>query len=73
MPFILRSVTLAGVDSVYCPIKNRQEAWNRLTTDLDLECLEKMIKVLTLNDVVKTSENMLNNKTHGRIVIDVNA
>lgn len=73
MPFILRSITLAGVDSVYCPIKKRQEAWNRLTTDLDLEHLEKMIKVLTLNDVVKTSESMLNNKTHGRIVIDVNA
>jgi acrylyl-CoA reductase (NADPH) len=73
MPFILRGITLAGVDSVYCPIKNRQEAWKRLSTDLNLEHLEKMTKVLTLNDVLKASENMLNNKTHGRIVIDVNA
>ena len=73
MPFILRGITLAGVDSVYCPIKNRKEAWKRLSTDLNLEHLEKMTKVLTLNDVIKASENMLNNKTHGRIVIDVNA
>ena len=73
MPFILRGITLAGVDSVYCPIKNRKEAWKRLSTDLNLEHLEKMTKVLTLNDVLKASENMLNNKTHGRIVIDVNA
>ena len=40
---------------------------------LNLEHLEKMTKVLTLNDALKASENMLNNKTHGRIVIDVNA
>ncbi|MDC3024504.1 oxidoreductase [Alphaproteobacteria bacterium] len=73
MPFILRGITLAGVDSVYCPIKIRKEAWQRLSNDLNFEHLEKMIKVLPLKDVIKTAESMLNNKTYGRIVIDVNA
>ena len=73
MPFILRGVTLAGVDSVYCPIKNREKAWERLAMDLNLEHLEKMTKVLSLNDVVSSAEDMLKNKTYGRMVVDVNA
>ena len=73
MPFILRGVTLAGVDSVYCPIKNRNEAWRRLAVDINIEHLEKMIKMITLNDVTNVAKNMLSNNTHGRIVIDVNA
>ena len=72
MPFILRGITLAGVDSVYCSIKQREKAWQRLATDLNLEHLEKMTKVIALNDVIKTAEDMLNNKTYGRIVIDIN-
>ena len=73
MPFILRGVTLAGVDSVYCSIKNRNEAWRRLAADINIEHLEKMIKMITLNDVTNVAKNMLSNNTHGRIVIDVNA
>ena len=71
MPFILRGVTLAGVDSVYCPIKNRNEAWRRLAADINIEHL-KMIKMITLNDVTNVAKNMLSN-LYGRIVIDVNA
>ena len=72
MPFILRGITLAGVDSVYCSIKQREKAWKRLATDLNVEHLEKMTTVITLNEVIKTAEDMLNNKTYGRIVVDVN-
>ena len=72
MPFILRGITLAGVDSVYCSIKQREKAWKRLVTDLNVEHLEKMTTVITLNEVIKTAEDMLNNKTYGRIVVDVN-
>ena len=73
MPFILRGVTLTGVDSVYCPIKNREKAWERLAMDLNLEHLEKMTKVLSLNDVVSSAQDMLDNKTYGRMVVDVYA
>ena len=72
MPFILRGITLAGVDSVYCSIKQREKAWKRLVTDLNVEHLEKMTTVITLNEVIKTADDMLNNKTYGRIVVDVN-
>ena len=73
MPFILRGVTLAGVDSVYHSIQGRNEAWQRLSDDLNFEHLEKMTKVITLNNVEQTAQGMLENKTYGRIVVDVNA
>ena len=73
MPFILRGVTLVGVDSVYCPTKQRSEAWQRLANDLDSNHLEKMTTIISLNDVKDAAENMLKNKSYGRIVVDVNA
>ena len=73
MPFILRGITLVGVDSVYCPIKDRYKAWQRLEDDLNLEHLENMTKLLSLTDAIKAAEDMLNNKSYGRIVVDVNA
>ena len=73
MPFILRGVTLVGVDSVYHSIEGRTEAWKRLTDDLNFEHLEKMIKTITFRDIEQTARNMLENKTHGRIVLDVNS
>ena len=72
MPFILRGVTLTGVDSVYCPMKYRIEAWQRLGKDLSLDSLEKMTTTISLHDVIEASENMLKNNSYGRIVIDVN-
>jgi acrylyl-CoA reductase (NADPH) len=73
MPFILRNVTLAGVDSVYCPIEERIVAWDRLAKDLNLDHLDSMISTITLSEVVSTANNMLSGKTHGRIIVDVNA
>ena len=73
MPFILRSVTLAGVDSVYCPIEERIVAWERLAKDLNLENLDSMISTISLSEVVSSAHNMLSGKTYGRIIVDVNA
>ncbi len=72
MPFILRAVSLIGVDSVYHPIEGRKEAWLRLEKDLNLEHLTKMTQVISLYDVDQAAKNMLENKTFGRIVVDVN-
>ena len=72
MPFILRGVTLAGVDSVYCPIKDRINAWKRLASDLNMDQLNEMISTVPLSEVVDSTHNMLSGKTHGRIIVDVN-
>ena len=72
MPFILRGVSLLGVDSVYHPIEGRIEAWMRLEKDLNLEHLTKMTQIISLEDVDQVAKNMLENKTFGRIVVDVN-
>ena len=71
MPFILRGVSLIGIDSVYHSIEGRKEAWKRLENDLNLEHLTKMTQVISLDEVDKVTKNMLENKTFGRIVVDV--
>lgn len=73
MPFILRGVTLVGVDSVYCPLDDRIVAWKRLATDLNLDHLESMTSTVALSEVYDTAHNMLSGKTHGRIIVDVNS
>ncbi len=73
MPFILRGVTLAGIDSVMCPKPRRIEAWNRLAADLNLDHIEAMTSEISLADVVATAPKQLEGQTRGRIVVDVNA
>ncbi|MBG0510867.1 oxidoreductase [Agrobacterium sp. MOPV5] len=70
-PFILRGVTLAGVDSVMCPKPDRLEAWSRLSTDLDMGKLEKMITTVPLSEVVETAPKFLDGAVRGRIVVPV--
>ena len=72
-PFILRGVTLAGVDSVMCPRPLRLEAWQRLTTDLDMSKLEVISQAIGLNDVVSTATRLLDGQVRGRVIVDVNA
>ncbi len=72
-PFILRGVTLAGVDSVMCPRPLRLEAWQRLTTDLDMSKLEVISQEIGLNDVVSTATRLLDGQVRGRVIVDVNA
>ncbi|MGD9918254.1 MAG: MDR family oxidoreductase [Paenirhodobacter sp.] len=71
-PFILRGVTLAGVDSVMCPKPDRLAAWGRLARDLDLAKLEEMTTELPLAEVVDTAAKFLDGAIRGRIVIPVN-
>ena len=72
-PFILRNVTLAGVDSVMRPLVDRKEAWSRLATDLDLDLLESMTERAGLSDVIGLGEKIVAGQVRGRVVIDVNA
>ena len=73
MPFILRGVTLAGIDSVYRPKADRIEAWDRLARDLDISVIESLMKVIPLSETIDTAPDQLAGKTRGRIVVDVNS
>jgi acrylyl-CoA reductase (NADPH) len=70
-PFILRGVTLAGVDSVSCPKPRRIAAWNRLARDLDLVKLDALTMTRPLEDVVQLAPEILAGKVRGRIVLEV--
>lgn len=72
-PFILRGVTLAGIDSVMRPAPDRVEAWGRLARDLDLGKLEAMTSTATLADLPRLAAEILDGKVRGRVVVDVNA
>jgi acrylyl-CoA reductase (NADPH) len=73
MPFILRGVTLAGVDSVYCPKPRRIEAWNRLAQDLDISHIDMMTSEISLEDAIAVASDQMAGKTRGRVVVNVNA
>ena len=72
-PFILRGVTLAGVDSVMRPTADRIEAWTRLARDLDLGKLDAMTSRAGLGDLPRLGAEIVDGKVRGRIVVDVNA
>jgi len=71
-PFILRGVTLAGIDSVMRPLEDRIEAWKRLAIILDPEVFDDVSKVISLSDVVETATDLLAGKVRGRVVVDIN-
>jgi acrylyl-CoA reductase (NADPH) len=71
-PFILRGVTLVGVDSVMCPAPRRLEAWSRLAVDLDLGRLDAMSRHVGLTEVPGLAADILDGKIRGRLVVDVN-
>ncbi|MGD8619897.1 MAG: MDR family oxidoreductase, partial [Gammaproteobacteria bacterium] len=70
-PFILRGVTLAGVESVMCPRPLRLEAWERLARDLDVSKLETMSREIGLSEVIDTAPSLLQGKVRGRVAVDV--
>ena len=70
-PFILRGVTLVGVESVMCPRPQRIEAWERLASDLDISKLEAISQVIGLSEAIATAPSLLEGKVRGRIVVDV--
>lgn len=71
-PFILRGVTLAGIDSVMCPTPDRLEAWRRLGSDLDIEKLGVISRSIGLSEVMPFATKLINGGVKGRIVVDVN-
>lgn len=73
LPFILRNVTLAGIDSVNAPQQVRLQAWARLATDLDLDKLASATSVIALAEVPGIANQVLQGQVRGRMVVDVNA
>ncbi|PBJ12553.1 Acrylyl-CoA reductase AcuI [Pseudomonas ogarae] len=73
LPFILRNVTLAGIDSVNAPQAVRLQAWSRLAQDLDLSKLARTTQMVGLAEVPAVAARVLEGKVRGRTVVDVNA
>jgi acrylyl-CoA reductase (NADPH) len=71
-PFILRGVTLAGIDSVMRPTPDRVEAWTRLARDMDRAKLDAMTTDATLTDLPRLAADIMEGKVRGRVVVDVN-
>lgn len=71
MPFILRGVTLVGIESVMCPKPKRLEAWRRLSEDLNIDHLTKMSSEIGLSEVIPTSSSLLKGVIKGRLIVDV--
>jgi acrylyl-CoA reductase (NADPH) len=72
-PFILRGVTLYGIDSVMAPLEKRQAAWQRLATDLDRAKLAAITKEVGLAEALAAAPDILAGKVRGRLVVNVNA
>ena len=70
-PFILRGVSLLGVDSVICPRPIRNEAWGRLESGLDRGKLEGMTREIGLADVISVAGTILEGRVRGRIVVKI--
>lgn len=72
MPFILRGVSLRGVDSVWCPNPRRIVAWERLVTDIPDFALNKINRVIKLEEVPHYTKEILHGRVQGHLVVDVN-
>jgi len=73
LPFILRGVSLLGVDSVMAPRDKRIEAWSRLATDLDKSLFADMVRVEPMSNLPALANDIIKGQIQGRVVIDVNA
>ena len=70
-PFILRSVSLLGINSVMRPIADRQQAWRRLESDLDRGKLASMTTEIGLADVFEAARSIVEGRVRGRIVVKI--
>ncbi|VVQ09235.1 Acrylyl-CoA reductase AcuI [Pseudomonas fluorescens] len=68
-PFILRGITLAGIDSVMRPRQDRIDAWNRLDRDLDRQLLERITQTVALKDIIPMARQLLAGQVRGRLVV----
>lgn len=72
-PFILRGVTLAGIDSAQCPRESRLQIWQRLATEWHVEDLEKIVRKISLDEIPANAADMLAGKTFGRTLVQPTA
>jgi acrylyl-CoA reductase (NADPH) len=70
-PFILRGVSLHGIDSVQMPMPRRRQAWQRLAQDLDIGKLSKLTTVMPLSGVRNAASDILAGKVRGRLVVEI--
>jgi acrylyl-CoA reductase (NADPH) len=70
-PFILRGVSLLGIDSVMCPLPLRQEAWRRLAADLERSKIAAMTSEIGLADVIAAGRRIVDGQVRGRIVVKI--
>ncbi len=71
MPFILRGVSLRGVDSAWCQMDRRKEAWQRLAREMPLELLQEISRTAPLQEVPELSEKILRGEIRGRVVVEL--
>jgi acrylyl-CoA reductase (NADPH) len=71
-PFILRGVSLLGIDSVMAPQELRKPAWDRLARDLDAAALDRISTVVGLSEAINAASDIVAGKIRGRVVVDVN-
>lgn len=71
MPFILRGVTLAGIDSVMAPLPKRQRAWDRLARDLDVALLERMVEEVPMEQAIAKAQQLMAGQVRGRVVVRI--
>jgi acrylyl-CoA reductase (NADPH) len=71
-PFILRGVSLLGIDSVMAPRPPRLAAWQRLARDLDPQALESIVRDIPLGEAIAAAGELMDGTVRGRIVVDVN-
>jgi len=70
-PFILRGVSLLGIDSVMAPLALRQEAWSRLVKDLDIAKLEALSTEIGFDGIVDAAHSIIDGKVRGRVVVNM--
>jgi acrylyl-CoA reductase (NADPH) len=70
-PFILRGVSLLGIDSVMRPVKDRRAAWTRLEADLDRAKLSEMTNEIGLAEVIEAGRKIVDGQVRGRIVVKI--
>lgn len=73
MPFILRNVTLTGVNSVDAPRRYRERAWELLANHLDRDVLDGLTTTVTLDQVAEAGANLIEGRSHGRTVVTIDA
>ena len=71
LPFILRGVSLIGIDSVMAPMSKREKAWDRLSKDLDMNKLAQMVIETNLDDIQGFAQLILDGQVRGRVVVNI--